>query len=222
MPEDDRPVYDPEQAEARRRLAAATRVVIERLVATSAPTEMLVSAAERMEAWAETLAGYPHGRTYRGYAEPANAPGPMPNEFFDHSPLSGMANPIAPPLRSEIVDGVVHGTVRFGGAYEGPPGSVHGGFVAALHDDILGQANGTNGKPSMTGTLTVVYRRPTPLYVDLRYEARLDRVDGRKQFCTSQLWAGDVLCNEAEGIFVTITMDRFAELLVAREERTAD
>ena len=76
-----------ESIEARRRLAAATRLVVERLVASGAPADMLERASEQMEAFAETLAGYPYGRTYQGFAEPANAP--RPEEFFDHSPLSG-------------------------------------------------------------------------------------------------------------------------------------
>jgi acyl-coenzyme A thioesterase PaaI-like protein len=207
-----------ESAEARRRLAAATRLVVERLVASGAPGDMLERASEQMEAFAETLGGYPYGRTYEGYAEPANAP--KPEEFFDHSPLSGRANPIAPYMTMEVVDGVVHGRVRFGAAYEGPPGCVHGGFVAAVHDEILGMANSTSGRPGMTGTLTVKYRKPTPLGVELRLEATLDRVDGRKQFCSSKLYAGDVLCNDAEGIFVTIGFERFKELLDQRDERS--
>jgi acyl-coenzyme A thioesterase PaaI-like protein len=211
---------DDDSIEARRRLAAATRLVVERLVASGAPAEMLERASEQMEAFAETLAGYPYGRTYQGYAEPANAP--QPGEFFDHSPLSGRANPIAPFMTMAVVDGVVHGHVRFGAAYEGPPGCVHGGFVAAAHDEILGLANSTNGKPGMTGTLTVVYRKPTPLRTDLRLEARLDRIDGRKQWCSSKLWAGDVLCNEAEGIFVTIGQDRFKQLLGERDRQPSD
>jgi acyl-coenzyme A thioesterase PaaI-like protein len=203
--------------EARRRLAAATRLVVERLVASGAPADMLERASEQMEAFAETLAAYPYGRTYQGYAEPANAP--KPEEFFDHSPLSGRANPIAPYMTMHVVDGVVHGTVRFGAAYEGPPGCVHGGFVAAAHDEILGLANSTNGQPGMTGTLNVIYRKPTPLRTDLRLEARLERIEGRKQWCTSKLWAGDVLCNEAEGIFVTIGMERFKQLLGGRDRQ---
>ena len=200
---------------ARRRLAAATRLVVERLVASGAPPDMLDRAAEQMEAFGDTLGGYPYGRTYEGYAEPANAP--KPEEFFDHSPLSGRANPIAPYMVMEVVDDVVHGRVTFGAAYEGPPGCVHGGFVAAVHDEILGMANSTNGQPGMTGTLTVRYRKPTPLRTELRLEATLDRVEGRKQFCTSRLYAGDMLCNEAEGIFVTIGFERFKDLLAARD-----
>jgi len=122
-------------------------------------------------------------------------------------------------MTMEVVDGVVHGRVRFGGAYEGPPGCVHGGFIAAVHDEILGMANSTNGQPGMTGTLTVVYRTPTPLRTELRLEARFERAEGRKQWCSSKLWAGDVLCNEAEGIFVTIGMSRFKEMVADRDGR---
>lgn len=205
---------DPSQLDARNRLAAATRLVVERLVASGAPAGMLLAAAERMEAFGETLGEYPYGRTYEGYAEPANAP--KPDEFFHHSPISGTANPVAAPMSVEVVDGVVHGRVRFGAAYEGPPGCLHGGFVAAVHDEILGVANSLGGRPGMTGTLTVRYVAPTPLHTDLRVEATFDGTEGRKNFCSSKLWAGDVLCNEATGIFVTITPDRFKEMLEAR------
>ena len=107
MPEDG-------QLEQRRRLAAATRLVIDRLVGTTAPAELVATAADRMEGFADTLASYPHGRTYEGYAEPANAPGP--SEFFDHSPMSGTANPVAPPAELWVEDGTVHGRVTFSGA----------------------------------------------------------------------------------------------------------
>jgi acyl-coenzyme A thioesterase PaaI-like protein len=203
------------QVEVRRRLADATRLVIERLVASTAPVELLTNAAERMESFGELLGTYPYGRTYKGYAEPANAP--KPQEFFDHSPLSGTANPLAPPVRLEVVDDVVHGRVRFGAAYEGPPGCVHGGFVAAVFDEILGLANTLSGEPGMTGTLSVKYRKPTPLRVDLRMEATLDRVDGRKRFCSARMYAGDALCAEAEGLFIAIGLERFKSLLDQRE-----
>jgi acyl-coenzyme A thioesterase PaaI-like protein len=212
---DDDP-YNDAQIEVRRRLAGATRLVVERLVASTAPVDLLTNAAERMESFAELLGGYPHGRTYKGYAEPANAP--RPQEFFDHSPLSGKANPLAPPMDLEVIDGVVHGRVRFGAAYEGPPGCVHGGFVAAVFDEILGMANSLSGEPGMTGTLSVKYRKPTPLRVELRLEATLDRVDGRKRWCSARLHAGDVLCGEAEGLFIAIGLERFKDLLDRREK----
>src|SRR5687768_6642891 len=93
-----------------RRLAAAGREVIERLVATTAPEEQLTRAADLLEEASALLAGWPQGRVYEGYAESANAGDT--HAFFDHSPFQGVANPLAPPLRLEVVDGVVHGRVR--------------------------------------------------------------------------------------------------------------
>lgn len=211
---------DESQPDARRRLAAATRAVIDRLVATSAPADLIAGAADRMEAFAETLGTFPHGRTYEGIAEPANAE--SPNEFFDHSPLSGQANPVAPPMRMSVDGDVVRATAVFGSTYEGPPGCVHGGFVAAAFDEVLGMANSLGGVPGMTGTLTIRYRRPTPLRRELRFEARLDRVEGRKQFCSAQLWAGDVLCAESDGIFVSVGREKMAELMKIRASAQSD
>ena len=56
----------------------------------------------------------------------------------------------------------------------------------------------------MTGRLTVHYRSPTPLHTELRFEGALDGVDGRKILTRGELWAGDVLCAEAEGLFISI------------------
>ena len=199
-----------------RRLAAAGREVIERLVATTAPEEALKRAADLLEEASALLGEWPQGRVYEGYAEPANAGDPR--AFFDHSPLQGVSNPLAPPVQLEVVDDVVHGRVRFGSAYEGPPSSVHGGYVAAAFDEVLGMAQSLGGSPGMTGTLTIRYRKPTPLHTDLRFEARLDRQEGRKIYCTGELYAGELLCAEAEGIFISVDIGRMAELMAKREE----
>jgi acyl-coenzyme A thioesterase PaaI-like protein len=199
-----------------RRLAAAGREVIERLVATTAPADELKKAADLLEQASSLLAGYPQGRLYEGFAESANAGDA--HAFFDHSPLQGVANPLAPPVRLDVVDGVVHGRVRFGSAYEGPPSSVHGGYVAAAFDEVLGLAQSLGGSPGMTGTLTIRYRKPTPLHTDLRFEARLDRQEGRKIFCSGELYAGELLCAEAEGIFISVDIGRMAELMARRRE----
>ncbi len=47
--------------------------------------------------------------------------------------------------------------------YEGPPTCVHGGVIAELFDELLGISNILAGPGAMTGTLTIRYRRPTPL-----------------------------------------------------------
>src|SRR4029078_8634656 len=124
--------------------------------------------------------------------------------FFDYSPLIGLSNPLAPPIELEVDGKTVHGGVRFGAAYEGPPGHVHGGFVAAAFDEVLGFVQSTSGQPGMTGTLTIRYRTPTPLHTDPRCEAAVQRGGGRKIFAEGLLYAGDVMTAEAEGLFISV------------------
>jgi acyl-coenzyme A thioesterase PaaI-like protein len=204
----------------RRRLAAAMREVMERLATSDAPEDELRRAADRLEQYAAHLATHPPSRRYEGYAESATASEPPEGGgHFDYSPLIGRANPLAPPIVMHSTGTQVRGTVRFGTAYEGPPGCLHGGFVAAAFDEVLGYTQSLTGNPGMTGTLTVRYRRPTPLHTELRFEARVDRVEGRKIFASGTLHAGGALCAEAEGIFVSIDRTRFRDLVEAREAR---
>lgn len=200
-----------------RRLADRTRELIERLMATQAPTESVARAAELVEQALKELRAFPEGRSYEGFAESANAGGD-PRAFFDHSPIIGLANPLAAPVRVAVSDGMVHGQANFGAAYEGPPGHVHGGFIAASFDEVLGMAQSLGGAPGMTGTLTIKYRNPTPLHTDLRYEATLDRVQGRKLFTSGRLYNGDTLCAEAEGLFISVDFAKFAAMMAQRAD----
>lgn len=198
------------------RLSEAVRGVLHRLVQTSAPVELIAQAADEVEQVVATLAEHRKAPTYEGFAESANAGEPF--AFFDHSPMLGRANPLAPPIELWLEEGRILGRATFGAAYEGPPGCVHGGFVAAAFDEVLGSTQSLSGAPGMTGRLTVHYRSPTPLHTELRFEGTLDRVDGRKIHTKGRLWAGDVLCAEAEALFISIDFQRFAELKARREE----
>jgi acyl-coenzyme A thioesterase PaaI-like protein len=200
-----------------RRLGDAMRSVIDRLVATSAPVEDLARAADQLEAIAATLARSPQGRLYDGYAESANAG--YPHAFFDWSPFLGRSNPLAPPISVAIVAARVVGRARFGSAYEGPPGCVHGGYIAAAFDEVLGMTQSLSGSPGMTGRLTVRYRKPTPLHADLRFVGELLGVAGRKISTRGELWAGDLMTAEADGLFISVGGEKFAALIEERQRR---
>jgi acyl-coenzyme A thioesterase PaaI-like protein len=204
---------DARQAAARR-VGESVRVAIERLTATSAPPEVLLQAADRMAEVVDLLEGYRSQRQYEGFAEGSGAG--HDQGFFDWSPLMGMANPLAPPIYVDVEDDVVVGRARFGSAYEGPPGCVHGGVVAAAFDDVLGLTQSMSGQMGMTGNLTVRYRRPTPLHTDLRFEGRLDGVSGRKVLTSGSLLAEGRLTAEATGLFVTVPPERFGALIGKR------
>jgi acyl-coenzyme A thioesterase PaaI-like protein len=207
----------PERME-KRRLADAMRQVVETLIATGAPTDLISAAADDLERIAERFAGIPHDPEYEGYRETANV-GDDPHASFELSPFIGRANPLAPPITLHQEDGVVLGEVVFGSAYEGPPGCVHGGYVAAAFDELLGATQSLSGAPGMTGTLTVRYRTPTPLHTLLHMRAWIREVEGRKIFVEGTLHAGDRLCAEAEGIFISIDVTIFLRLKEERESR---
>ena len=204
----------------KRRLATAMRRVIDELVTSDAPEDELEAAAVALERYGDRLEKHPKGSKYEGYAESANAG--TPNAFFDQSPIIGLANPIAPPLELRAEGDVVRGTANFSSAYEGPPGCVHGGWVAAAFDELLGMAQSLTGNPGMTGTLNVVYRKPTPLKTDLRFEARVDEVNGRKIFASGEVYVGDTMTAEATGIFISFRGDTFQELMSLREQRRVE
>jgi acyl-coenzyme A thioesterase PaaI-like protein len=204
-----------EMWEQKRRLADAMRLVIERLVPSNAPTEELRAAADGLERYAEALREHPRLIKVMGHSESANA-GNV-GAFFDQSPLIGLANPLAPPITvGKAGDRSALASVRFGSAYEGPPGSVHGGFVAAAFDEVLGFVQSLSGSPGMTGTLTIRYRKPTPLHMDLRFEGELTRIDGRKKFTEGRVLADGVVTAEAEGVFISVPQERMEALMKKR------
>jgi acyl-coenzyme A thioesterase PaaI-like protein len=199
----------------RQRLADALRQVIDLTVAAVLDKDAVTDAATAVETVVARLverAG--SGKRIRQQPD-ASRP---PQEFFPTSPVMGIINPVAPPVRLQVVDGVdggyreIRADVNFGYAYEGPPTCVHGGVIAEAFDEVLGAANMVAGNPAMTGTLTVRYRKPTPLRTDLRMEARCLGRDGRKIRTWAGMYHGDLMTAEAEGIFIEVGPERFVTI----------
>ncbi len=197
------------------RLAEAIRPLIDLAVAGVLEDGDVTDAAVAVEAVTARLASRAGpGKRVRQQPD-ASRP---PQEFFPTSPVMGIINPVAPPVRLHVVDGVdggyreIRADVNFGYAYEGPPTCVHGGVIAEAFDEVLGAANMVAGNPAMTGTLTIRYRKPTPLRTDLRMEARCLGRDGRKIRTWAAMYDGDVMTAEAEGIFVEVGPDRFVAI----------
>ena len=217
-----------------RRFAAGIRRVIERMALVDAPEDELAIAADATEAFADRMdAEFPKRRSWYEAAEtavgeiadiPATTESRAENGFFDRSPIVGLSNPLAAPLSLEMgedADGhrVVIGRAVFHAAYEGPPGNVHGGMVAAAWDEVLGMAQSLSGNAGFTGTLTIKYRSPTPLYEPLEFKAWVEGVEGRKIFTKGVCYAGDRLCSEADAIFITVDRAKFEQLLAERQAK---
>jgi acyl-coenzyme A thioesterase PaaI-like protein len=190
-------------------LADAVRRVTSAMVGlplTDADLAAATAAVARVADDLETAAG--PGRRPRAQPDPVG----RAQDFFPTSPVIGFANPVAPPVVVEAVDGGLVGSAWFDYQYEGPPTCVHGGVIAMVFDEMLGAANILAGNPGMTGTLTIRYRKPTPLRTPLRLEARFVSRDGRKILTTGAIYHGDVLTAEAEGIFIELVPQRFMKI----------
>jgi acyl-coenzyme A thioesterase PaaI-like protein len=145
---------------------------------------------------------------------PTAAPPPSePSELMPFDLVVGRLNPIAPPIAFSFEDGKSVGRVTFTRPYEGPPGCVHGGMIAAAFDQTLSIANILAGAAGPTAQLTLRYRKPTPLDVPLRFEGWQTRVAGRRIHAEGRLVAGDVVTVEAEGIFVQLAGRRVLRML---------
>jgi acyl-coenzyme A thioesterase PaaI-like protein len=96
----------------------------------------------------------------------------------------------------------VHAETRFPPQFTGPPGSVHGGVIALVLDELLGYVNLANASGGYTGVLTIRYRALTPIERPIRMEAHQQRAEGRKLFTRGSLHHGDTLTAEAEGLFI--------------------
>ena len=103
--------------------------------------------------------------------------------------------------------------------FEGGPGLVHGGFLAALLDEALGVVTVYSGSSGMTGEYTVRYLRPTRIKVPLTFEARFDRLEGRKIYVSAELRDGDDVTVTATGTFIAVDPSKFEAFFAERKER---
>ena len=174
----------------------------------------LAQVADRLEEAAN------RSKRRRNTPGPTGFPGVHPQDHFPTSPMIGFANPLSPPVEVWAVHGEngqreIRGRVTFDYPFEGPPTCVHGGVIAELFDELLGLSNILAGLGAMTGTLTVRYRRPTPLLAPLELAARNTRRDGRKVYSWGGLYHEGELTAEADGVFILVEPQRMLDIVTA-------
>lgn len=92
----------------------------------------------------------------------------------------GPAHPIGLRVRCFKTDGGVVSPVLVDRRFEGPPGTAHGGIVAAYLDEIFaGAVVRATGRLAITGELTVRYVRPVPIETPLFGRAHVVTDHGR-------------------------------------------
>ncbi len=101
--------------------------------------------------------------------------------------------------------GRVDGAVTFGRWFMGGGMAAHGGAVALLFDEALGILAAVATKSiTRTAYLRTDFRALTPIDTELDVSAWVDRVEGRKIFVKGELKHGDVVCAEADALFLQL------------------
>ena len=196
------PVDDPPSPRRRRKhaLAEDVRALVADVLyldVEHVEEDALAEAEQRLTDARKALAALPDIRGKGGvYGNRGDA------SLFERSPLSGRCNALAAPLTLTFVGDRTRGHATYGEAYEGPPGSVHGGHVIAAFDDLCGVAQAASGTAGFTGTLTVRLVARTPLHERIDYEAGVQERSGRKVTVWGRSTCKGELLAEATGIFI--------------------
>ena len=133
-------------------------------------------------------------------------PTPQPNSC--NCFVCGLANPLSLHLRFyDTAPGEVTAQTTIGEHYQGYPGVVHGGIVAAMLDEAAGRAylSGDSPRFMYTARLEIRYRHNVPVGVPLRLVGRAGRSKARTATATSALYLQDgALLAEADALLVDI------------------
>jgi acyl-coenzyme A thioesterase PaaI-like protein len=178
------------------RLAAALRLLQDRVVAARPPGDVVEHAARQIEQVAELLAEHSVG-------EPEQVAARL-------MPEAGRGQTLVPPIRVEDWDDSrVKGRMQFHRFHLGSNGAAHGGAISLFFDDLLGQLANMPGHPrARTASIRVNYRRIIPIDHELIARAEIIGRDGRKLTIAGELRGGATVLADAEGLFIQLRPDQ--------------
>jgi acyl-coenzyme A thioesterase PaaI-like protein len=211
MPQPADPGNAPQAESEHARLVESVRRLIEAVVTVQAPPAVLVAATDAIDRVIGELR--PHVPSPPPPRYPTTMTASDPASLMPYDPIMGRLSPLAAPVRFTWQDPKAIGRVSFTKPYEGPPGCVHGGVIAAVFDQVFNVANVMRGVAGPTKKLEVRFRRPTPLGVAVAFEGWQERVEGREIHAAGRLLAGDEVCVEARGCFAQVPVERIMRLL---------
>ncbi len=128
--------------------------------------------------------------------------------------ICGLENPVGLKLKIyQTEPGVIETTYTAPEHFQGYPGVLHGGIVAAILDEISGRAH--MGDPSnprfmFTGKLEIKYRKNVPIGKPLRIVGKA----GKARAKMAESWAGiynehGELLAEANALHINVPQDQF-------------
>lgn len=206
----------------KRKLAAALRSLSVQIVSAEAPGEVFQEAAEAIERFIKGLIEQPRRIRRVGRFESKRAPSGREFDYgmMDLSPLSGSANPLAPPMKivNEEENRAV-GIVTFPVTYGLGSGVVHSGFLAATMDEVFGALSARMDRPPMTGILDVRFRSPCPVEKEVRIEGWVKRAGKQIVFTEASVQVGGRIVADGDAVFFVVEEETYERLSEERNEK---
>jgi acyl-coenzyme A thioesterase PaaI-like protein len=203
-----RPVTPEERArrEALLTLAEATRRLSDAVAITGVGPSVLEEAETSVRRATRALGAAQLGGPYSHLMDGVDYE--HPSLTLPLSPIIGAYSPVRPEVELWLEGDRVRGRARLERKHTGPPGAVHGGVVALIADQLMAVVPWTlQVATTATKTLTVRYRRPVPLYVDVDLEASGETIEKGVR-AVGAMSAGGVVCVEVEAELVIVTFSR--------------
>jgi acyl-coenzyme A thioesterase PaaI-like protein len=172
--------------------AGALRRLAGQLLSLEHPHPVVDAVIDRIGEWESELAG-------------AVAPDATPRigedgadtqrVYLAHAFDIGAFNPCFPEYEFDRIDAqTAAGRVTFPVVYEGPPGLVHGGFLAVFFDCVSQHQNCATELSGKTRSLNVKFRRPTPILTELLFDITRTQEDRGVTSTARLLLDDEVLC----------------------------
>lgn len=128
----------------------------------------------------------------------------------ENSIICGTKNPSSLGCRFYELEGGEAGTTFVAGRWhEGHGHMMHGGFIAALLDEVMGRSINNCGirqdKPFVTGEMTTSFCRPIAVGQKMYAFGRVVRSEGRRYYTTSEIVDEDgIIMARASGVYFRV------------------
>jgi acyl-coenzyme A thioesterase PaaI-like protein len=103
--------------------------------------------------------------------------------------------------------------LEFARRFEGGPGTVHGGAIAAFMDDLLGYVPVIYGAPRVTAKLDTNFISPVPIGVTVHGTGWISRIEGAKLWAEGTIELNEKILAETSALFVEIDSGHYPRVL---------
>jgi acyl-coenzyme A thioesterase PaaI-like protein len=128
---------------------------------------------------------------------------------FPHNRMCGSANEHGLRLVFSMADdGDVTASLDCHPTYQGFPGIVHGGVLAAMLDSAMSNCMFARKIDAVTAEMTVRYSQPVRIHGTAVVRARIDKSTSRLHFLSAEILQNGVVAAAATAKFMNLSLDQ--------------